>query len=128
MFDIQGRPFPRLLQREAEIRGQYPVIGNYPHPYGGRSYVLLACGHNLDAEKRDGEFGHCDRCPPPKAYEPERAARWSEEDVPPRRIVRVEPCGTGRKFKGHLECGHVTIGYLSRIKIGRVVRCVKCVK
>lgn len=129
MFDLEGSPVTHLLQREAEIRGEYPVIGRYPHPYKKHTFLLLACGHQVLVEGEGverSEFRFCNRCPAPRAIK-QRPASWSaREEVPSRTVVEVVESGSSKKLKGVLGCGHYVVGYRSRIKVGRIVRCQQC--
>lgn len=133
MFDLSGRLLPKNVQQEAVMMGMFPVIGYYPHPYERHGFALLSCGHqvrfsNTSADGNflpDDEFLPCLYCREPKTFD-EVKRRWVDEgNVPPRTVIRIEP-GKGRKLKGYLECGHVIVGYMSKVRKGRIVRCAQC--
>lgn len=129
MFDIDGKPFSRDVQRQAEVCGLHPVIGFYPHPYNGHGYALLQCGHQVRVEKpelteeetRDGLA--CNYCVP-KSSESSKKEWQSAGEAPPRKVIEIEV--KGKRYRGKLECGHFIFGYQSKVRMGRVVRCLKC--
>lgn len=132
MFDLAGRLFPKHVQQSAVQLGMFPVIGYYPHPYERHGFALLSCGHQVKFSNTadgsflpDDEFLPCPFCKEPKTFD-EVKRRWASEGaVPPRTVIRIEPLA-GRKLKGFLECGHVIVGYMSKVRKGRIVRCLQC--